>query len=257
MIKTQINVLKNPKLKNPICIVGLPGIGHIGRVAVEYMIHKLKAKKFATLYSPYFFPFVIIHKDKIRTLRNEFFYYKNPKGRDLILIIGDVQTYDPKGHYEVCGNIIDFLKTQKCKEIITIGGFATGKIKKEPDIYAVTLNKEQDKKLKKFNIKLSVSGKIGTIVGAGGLLIGLGELKGMTGFCLLGETSGYPIVTDPNAAENVLIELQKILKLKFDLSGMAQKVEAMNEFIEKLNKVQEQASKMSGPKKEDQLRYIG
>ncbi len=114
MIETQIVMEKKPTLKDPICIVGLPGIGNIGRIAIGYAVQELKAIKFAELYSPYFFPFVMIHDDMIHTLRNEFYYYKNPKGRDLILLIGDCQTYDPKGHYEVSGKILEFLKKLGC-----------------------------------------------------------------------------------------------------------------------------------------------
>ena len=84
MLETRIVAEKKPKLKNPICIVGLPGIGNIGRIAVGYMVHELKAKKFAELYSPYFFPFVMINNNMIHTLRNEFYYYKGKKN-DLVL----------------------------------------------------------------------------------------------------------------------------------------------------------------------------
>ncbi|HEC95900.1 MAG TPA: proteasome assembly chaperone family protein, partial [Euryarchaeota archaeon] len=42
-----------PKLKNSILIEGLPGVGLVGKIAVDYMISELKAKKFADLYSPY------------------------------------------------------------------------------------------------------------------------------------------------------------------------------------------------------------
>ena len=70
MFETHIISDKKPKLKNPICIVGLPGIGNIGRIAVGYMVTQLKVKKFADLYSPYFFPFVMIHDDSVHVLRN-------------------------------------------------------------------------------------------------------------------------------------------------------------------------------------------
>jgi len=38
-------VKKMPKLKKPILIEGLPGIGNVGKVAVDFMIDELKAKK--------------------------------------------------------------------------------------------------------------------------------------------------------------------------------------------------------------------
>lgn len=257
MLETKIISTEKPKLKDPICLVGLPGIGHIGRIAVDYMIHQLKAKKFADLYSPYFFPFVIVHQDRIHTLKNEFYFYKNPKGRDIILLIGDCQTYDPKGHYEVAGKILSFLKELGCKEIITLAGFATGNSSEKPKVFGVIIE-DSNYDLKKYGIETKVSGQIGTIVGASGLLVGLSRLYGMKGFTLLGETPGFPIITDPNAAEAVLLVIQKILGMKIDLSKLREKVEQMHDFIKKLHEIQSQAmEQIQKPKKQEELKYIG
>ena len=40
-------VAKKPKLNNPIFIEGLPGIGNVGKLAVEHLIDSVKATKFA------------------------------------------------------------------------------------------------------------------------------------------------------------------------------------------------------------------
>ena len=259
LIETKIIADEKPKLKNPVALVGLPGIGNIGRIAVGYLVHELKAKKFAELYSPYFFPFVMIHNDMIHTLRNEFYYWKSPKGRDLILLIGDCQTYDPKGHYEVSGKILDFLKGLGCKEIITIGGFSTGKVTEKPKVFAIATDPEMAKTLKKYGVETKVSGQIGTIVGASGLLVGMGRINGLKGFVLLGETSGFPIITDPTAAEAVLVVLQKVISIKVDLTKLEEKVKAMHDFIKKLEDIQSQAMEQmqKGGKKPEDLKYIG
>lgn len=257
MLETKIIVDKKPKLKNPICVVGLPGIGNIGRIAIGYAVSQLKAKKFAELYSPYFFPFVMVHNDNIHTLRNEFYYYKTKK-RDIIFLIGDTQTYDPKGHYEVSGKILDFLKSVGCKEIISIGGFGTGKVSDKPKVYGVVSDPEMVKTYKKYDVSFNISGKIGTIVGAAGLLPGLGKIYGMKGIALLGETTGFPIITDPTAAEAVLKVLQKMLGLKINLTKLEEKVQAMHEFIKKLETIQKQAvEQIKGGSKKEELKYIG
>ena len=55
---TKIVQLKKPKLKNPIFIEGLPGVGNVGRIAAGYLVEELKAKKFAELWSSHFLPIV-------------------------------------------------------------------------------------------------------------------------------------------------------------------------------------------------------
>lgn len=257
MLETKIIAEEKPKLKNPILIVGLPGIGNVGRIAVGYLIHELKAKKFADLYSPYFYPFVMIHENKVHTLRNEFYYCKGKK--DFIFLIGDCQTYDPKGHYEICGKVLDFIKGLGCKEIITIGGYGTGKVTEKPKVLGAVTEAKAIKAYEKLGIEFKVSEQVGTIVGASGLLVGLGErIHKMTGICLLGETSGFPIITDPNAAEAVLEVLQKILNRKVDLKKLKEKVNEMHEFIKKIEELQQQAmTQMKEKKKPEELKYIG
>ena len=258
MLETKIIAESKPKLKNPICVVGLPGIGNIGRIAIGYVIQQLKAKKFAELYSPNFFAFVMIHENKLHVLRNEFYYHKGKK-RDYIFIIGDTQAYDQDGHYEVAAKILEFLKSLGCKEVVTIGGFGTGKVVDKPQVYASATDESLVKIYKKYGVNFNLNGKITTIVGASGLIAGLSTQYDMKGICLLGETTGYPIITDPTAAEAVLQVLKKSLELDVDMKKLDDKVKAMHDFIKKLETIQQQATEQikSTGKKKEELKYIG
>ncbi len=258
MNETIIKVFKKPKLKDPVLLVGLPGIGNVGRLAVGYLASHLKAEKFAELYSPHFFNFVVIHEDRIHMLRNEFYYWKNRKGRDLIMLIGDAQSSDALGHYETAGKIVEFVAKLGCKEIITIGGFGTGKIQEAPVVYGAPTDEKIKKKYQKCGINFSVSGRIGTIIGAAGIIPGIAKLHNISAMALLGETPGFPIVTDPNAAEAVLMVLEKMLKIKIDLSQLHEKVEEMHEFVKRIEELQREAlEEMKKKKKQDELKYIG
>ena len=42
---------KMPKMKNPILIEGLPGIGNVGKIAIDFMIDELKPTLLYKLYS--------------------------------------------------------------------------------------------------------------------------------------------------------------------------------------------------------------
>ena len=69
-------VNKKPKLNNPILIEGLPGIGNVGKLAVEHLIESINAKKFAEIYSKDFPPQVFINPDgTIKLVNNEFYYF--------------------------------------------------------------------------------------------------------------------------------------------------------------------------------------
>src|SRR5260370_7955852 len=50
---TRIHELSKAELKEPVLIQGLPGLGYVGKDAVDYFIEKFKPKKFAALSSTY------------------------------------------------------------------------------------------------------------------------------------------------------------------------------------------------------------
>lgn len=263
---TVIRVFEKPKLTNPVLIEGLPGVGNIGRVAAGYMIEELGAKKFAHLYSEHFFPFVMLHEEnQIYLLKNEFYYWKAKKKgqRDLIILIGDCQSLTPNGHYEIIEKILDFGQQFGVKEIFTMGGIATGELEEKPKTLGAVADKALLKQYKGADIDFRAGAKVGYIVGAAGLLIGLGKERGMKGLCLLGETSGFPIVTDPKAAEVVLTSVGKLLNLKLDMTKLDKRVKEMEKFIQRVEALHKKAlSQMSkeaqAPVEEkDQMRYIG
>ena len=47
---TQITVLEDVELNNPVFIEALPGIGHVGKLAADHMIDEFNATKFAEIY---------------------------------------------------------------------------------------------------------------------------------------------------------------------------------------------------------------
>ena len=252
-LETVINATEMPKLRKPVLIEGLPGIGNVGRVAAGYLVSELKMKKFAELFSPHFLPLVVLHEDVASLLKCEFYYYKG-KG-DIVVLTGDTQSVTPEGHYDVCEKILGFAEKLGVKEIITLGGFAEASPVKEPKVIGAVNNKDIRKKYSKYGIDFGERHSIGTIVGASGLLLGLSGLRKIDGMCLMGQTVGLPFVTDPKSADRVLRVLSGILGLKLDLSKLEGIIKEMEEKIKKTEKIH---SKILMPQaKDEQIRYIG
>lgn len=261
---TKIVEIEKPKLKNPLFIEGLPGVGNVGRIAAGYLAEEIKAKKFAELFSSHFMPFVLLHQSSaVHVLKNEFYYYKGKKGqRDLIILIGDSQSVDPEGHYEVAEAILDYLQKFKVKEVFTLAGLSIGSPTESPKVIGAVSEPELVKKYGKYGIDFKAGSRIGTIVGASGLLLGLGRVRGMKGVCLLGETVGFPIIPDPKSAEAILKVLMKILNIKIDTSKLQRKVKEMEDFIKKIESVQRKAlaqflKARAKPEEKERLTYIG
>lgn len=255
-MESQIRVLEKLKFRNPILIEGLPGIGNVGRVAAGYLVSELKMKKFAELYSPHFLPLVLLHEDSATTsLKCEFYYYKS-KDRDIIVLTGDTQSITPEGHYEVCEKIADFASKLGVKDMITLGGFAEGKEVAEPRVIGAVNDKKLVKKYGKV-VDFTIQHQIGTIVGTTGLLLGIGKLYDIDAICLMGETFGLPVATDPKAANKVLETLLKIIGIKLDLGKLDAIIKEMEDKIKKADDIHKNVlQQISKPAKEEQD-YIG
>ncbi|MCS7123191.1 MAG: proteasome assembly chaperone family protein [Candidatus Aenigmarchaeota archaeon] len=259
MESVKIIEYSKPKLKNPIMIQGLVGIGNVGRIAVSFLIDELKAKKFAELISKHFMHFVLVDDNSIiKPLSNEF-YYTRVNNTDFILLVGDAQSSTTEGHYEIAEEIVKFAKKYDVSEIITIGGLNIGEAVEEPKVIGASNNLDMIKKYSKFGVEFSPT-EIGSIVGASGLVVTVAKYYNIKAVCLLGQTVGYPIIPDPRSSKSVLEVLVRAFKLDLDFSKLNKKIEEMERFMKRMEEVQRKAiSQMFRPASEEKekLRYIG
>jgi uncharacterized protein len=257
VMDVKINYLEKPKLRNPILVEGFPGVGGVGRIAVYYIVEKLKAKKFAELTSSYFFPLVLISPEhEMTTLKLEFFYYKG-KGRDIIFVGGDSQPVENRGYFEICEKILEVAKEMNVKDIITVGGFGTGVEVEKPRVLGAVTDKNLVKTYQNYGVVFEEKSKIGSIYGISGLLLGMAKTEKIDGCALLAETIGYPILTDPKAAESVVKVLMDILEVKVDLKAIDKSVKQLESFLKELeDKTKQFGQQMQKPTK-DYTEYIG
>lgn len=251
MIETTIVELEKVKMKNPILIEGLPGIGFVGKIAADHMVRELKAKKIAEIYSPHFPHQVIMQKNGVmRMIKNKFYLIKGKKN-DILILVGDVQAITSEAQYEVTGKMLDYMQKKGVKLTITLGGYGTGKMHDKPRVLGIVSNKEMVEKYKKYGILFGESR--GSIIGAAGLLLGMGKIRKMPGVCLMGETHGEFV--DPKSAQAVLEVLAKLVDVKIDVKKLEERAKESARFAKKMEKEARAAKGMVEPGKHD-LSYI-
>jgi len=230
-----VQVGKKMKVRKPVLVVGLPGIGLVGKLGGEHMVKELKAVKVAELYSPHFpHQVLMMKKGTMRMLKNEIYLWKNPKkkGNDVLVLTGDVQAVTSEAQHEVCGKILDYFQGLGGKTIYTLGGYGVGKMIDKPKVFGSATHKELVESLKKKGVVFGEAN--GSIIGAAGLLLGLGKLRGMQGACLMGETHGGYV--DAKCAQSVLKALGTVLDVKINLSKLEERAKESEKFMRKMEK---------------------
>jgi uncharacterized protein len=216
------------KLKNAVLIVGLPGIGNVGKITADFLVDDLKATEVYKISSSYFPHSVFISDESILEMPTVYLHIVKSgakSNQDIILLSGDIQPMDEQASYKFCDKILDLAQELGCNEVITVGGIGLPGEPKKPKVYGVATSKATKamwaKATKSVHFK---DNKAATIVGATGLMLGLGTFRKMEGISLLAETVGHPYHLGLKEATEVLKVLEKKLKLKINLNKIKKEI---------------------------------
>ncbi|MBZ3935261.1 proteasome assembly chaperone family protein [Methanimicrococcus blatticola] len=220
------------ELNNPVMIVGLPGVGHVGKLVADHMVEALDAKKIVDIYSEHFPPQVMVKEDSTVELVGNRLYLAKTDKMDLLILAGDSQSTDPAGHYRLCEIYIDFASQFKVNRIFTLGGYPTGVINAEDYVIGAVNNIDMIDELKEKNIQFSPSEPPGGIVGASGLILSFAKFRNIDAACLMGTTTGY--IADPKSSKVLLGRLCDILGIEVNADALDEKIKDMDQIVEKI-----------------------
>ncbi len=227
---------KEFQLNNGILIQGLPGIGLVGKIAVDYIISELKLEKVAEFFSdglllPVGNAGVFVDDNGIANLPSYKFYLLRTEERDILFLAGEVQPVS-WAQYEVAQKVIEYFKKKGGVEVVAVcGTTADGG---ETAVYYAATENEIAEKLKEYGFRKSQGG---TITGACGLLPALASLEGLKSYVLMGSTTTPE--PNPAAAKEVIKALSKIFKIQVDLTNLEKLIEELKKKEEELKKLEE------------------
>ncbi|MBS3816090.1 MAG: proteasome assembly chaperone family protein [Candidatus Thermoplasmatota archaeon] len=253
-----IDFIEKPELEEAIMIEGLPGVGNVGKLAVEHLIEEIEAEKCADIHSIYFPPQVLVDEDGLSKLVNNRLYYKKDVGEDdtdLLLLTGDYQGMTPQGQYKLTDEILSVAKKMGIDRLFSLGGYSKGEMVDIPEVLGAATTQKKVEEMEELDVKFSEEHPSSGIVGASGLLLGLGDkLYDISGVCLMGETSGYFV--DPAAARVVLKTLMEYLKSEIGYERLDEKAEEVEELTNKVKDMDMGGMQQQESGSED-LNYIG
>jgi proteasome assembly chaperone (PAC2) family protein len=211
-------------LKNPVVVVGSPGLRSIGKLAVDSLVDQTKATLIAELYSTHL-PSVyettpsyaahpsmpgeagaVVELGKADLPRVQFY-----ASADLQLVL--VRGYHPNfdGQYVVAQKVVDFLSNIGVKRMVVVAGFGT---KDKKIVCAANDQKALEDMKTQFDIGI---GYKGPFMGFSGLVFGMAKLKAIQAVCLFAGTEPNEEnleLPDPEASVRVVELLNRMLNLK-------------------------------------------
>ena len=237
----------DPNLDDPTLVEGLPGVGHVGKLAAEHLLEEFDADLVARLYSEHFPPQVTVEDGRSQLACVEF--HAIPEA-DLLVLTGDHQAQDNAGHYRLADRVLDVAEDHGVERTFALGGVPTGELIEEYNVIGAASTDDLVAELD--DVEFREDEPAGGIVGVSGLLLGLGERRGIPTACLMGETSGY--LVDPKSARAVLEVLQEVVGFEVGYDSLEDRAEEMEEVVKK---IQEMEQGQGGAPSDDDLRYFG
>jgi uncharacterized protein len=242
---------KAPAVEAPIFVEGLPGIGNVGKLAAQQVVDTSAATLWYDIFSHDFPPQVTVQPDgTVRLVRCQLWVVPGKKKEpDLVVMTGDYQPLSSAGQYAMVEAVLAKLAEVGCKTLYTLGGYGLGAPVDGPEVLGAATDTRMVARLREAGAKFQEDEPGGGIVGASGLFLGLGKEVGMSGACLMGETSGYMV--DPKAARAVLQVLAKLLGRAIDTDSLEERAKEIDRLAHQLHEAEKAAHEPGD------LHYIG
>jgi len=238
-MSTRIVFLKKKKLSKPILLVGLPGIGLVGKICVDYFLRQFKTELLAKVYSDSFPPSVHTKGGQVELITDQLFAFRF-KNREFLFLAGPVQPSldfrmgSSSEHYDFAEKIVEDMKKLGVKQIFTLAGVNIGdkRMEIEPRVVAAATSPKLLQEFKAIGAKSDK--KDGLISGAAGLILGIAAQHGIEGACLMGETNARLVYGDHGAAKKLIELLVKRFGFKVDMQSIEREAKNIESAFQKL-----------------------
>ncbi|WP_137283438.1 proteasome assembly chaperone family protein [Halorussus salinisoli] len=252
MDELDIEAVADPDLRDPVLVEGLPGVGHVGKLAADHLVEEKDSELVRRIYSEHLPPQVSVSDDGTAELVCSEIHAVELDDRDLLVLVGDHQASDNAGHYRLTEAFLDVAEAFEVETVYALGGVPTGELMDEYAVVGAATDADLIEELEDVGVEFREDQPAGGIVGTSGLLLGLGERRGFRATCLMGETSGY--LVDPKSARAVLEVLEDALGFEVNFDSLEERADEMEDVA---NKIQEMENQQSGMPSDENLRYIG
>ncbi len=221
-----VNIVKGDDIKGCTLILGFPGAGLVGSMAISYMIEKLDLIYIGYFESAMFPPLMSIHKKKpLPPIR---LYYSE---KDRFVCVFSEFSIITEVVYDLSNAIMDMVREKKLAGIVSMGGMPIheGDEKYLNTIFGIASDKETMDRMVKAGIKPITEG---VSTGVNAILMVKSADVGVSNADILVPVSDN--ITDPKYAEIAIGAINKYLGLNIDTTELEKEAELAEAKIKEL-----------------------
>jgi uncharacterized protein len=236
-LKRDLNIISRPIPENGAVLMGFPGSGLVGTIALQYMVDQLEFEQIGSMNSRFFPPLAMMNKglinDPVRV------YAKKTDDYALAAIVADIPIAPPIC-YEISNAIMEWLEPFEPKEVLTIAGIVTNEPEKR--VFGVATTPDALQRIQDHTLVLP----IGSISGIASSVLTECKSRNIPAVGLLGETVNAP---DPRASAATIEVLNKMYNLALDAQPLIEQAVEIEQSMGKLAEEVQQSADTT-PKKD-------
>ncbi|MFX0135955.1 MAG: PAC2 family protein [Candidatus Hodarchaeota archaeon] len=245
--------LEKETIKDPVVLIGWPGIALVAKLAITSIKDSIEAEEFMSIQCFDFPPKSIVEKGSLEIPTAELYYKSADKkdGNDFFILTATYQPQSPAGVFEfskVFCEEMHKITGGKIKMYLSTGAMISDIVHDNPLVYVCGTDQDLVQSFLDFdNTKLYEGGYIS---GANGILPAYAGANNFApGVCLLAETLPLPMMTlDPRSSKALVSLLKDYFSIDMDFSTLNEKIKEMEAIFESFKK---QADQFMKPPQED------
>ena len=245
--------LKPENIKNPVVLIGWPGIALVAKLAITSIKDSIKAKEFLNIQYFDFPAKSVVEGGDLQIPVAQVFYKPTDQedGSDFFILTATYQPQTPEDVFEfskIFCEEMDKITGGKIKMYLSTGAMISDIVHDSPSVYICGTNQDLVSTFLEFeNTKLYEGGYIS---GANGIIPAYAGANNFApGVCLLAETLPLPMMTlDPRSSKALVSLLKEYFSIEMDFSTLNEKIKEMENVFESFKK---QADRFMKPPQED------
>ncbi len=212
-----------PKLKDPVLIAGLPGVGDIGKIAVDFISEQLHAERIARFYSDDLPTTVYVDDDCSIEAPCHSLWLLRLEDMDVLFLRGNCQATSIQGQMSLAKDVFEYLLDNDPSLVVSLGGCYIEGSERTPRLLGATTEPSMKEIFEMYGIEFVPGEPLMGIGGIAGALMTLCDAYHVDGLCIVAETSG--LSEDNMGARAIVDALANLLGVEIDSSCLSEDAE--------------------------------
>ena len=197
-----IDWISQPSTADGLLLVAMPGVGDVGKLAIDAVNTELDAEPVARILHPALPPLAKLDDNGLLVPPHILLSRVQIDGRDVFTLTGDAQPMTPEGQFEVATAVLELFEGG---EALVLAGMSAQADRK--DIFTITSSSSYRIELESAGVDVRRDEPAAGVIGMAALITALGPVKDVKTSCTIATTVGNS--ADPVAAQLLLETIRK------------------------------------------------